>query len=187
MKCSGHTVSAAALVVSTLLVFGGCTTVRQQTYEGHNPDHVWTAMQVVAESPSYDDWHLVENEIAVQPGERRIEVYRRLRRSLYDPDLVKPQQQHREFRLSFALEATDPPTVVVRNRDCNIPSRVWTEADRYFADVADILGPPPAAPRDDADMPPSPDEDAPDDEAPDDADDANGGQGEGPPVDIDSP
>lgn len=203
MKRFGTIISAAALLVAAVLLQGGCTTVRHHTFEGHNPDHVWTAMQVVAESPSYDDWHLVENEMAVQSGERRIEVYRRLRRAVYDPELVRPQRQDREYRLSFALSEIDPPTVTVRNRDCNIPSRVWTEADRYFADIADILGPAPTVPGDEpassqpgepADEPEGGDADV--GESPDGASDAGGDAGGDsgdddsaapPPVDIDTP
>lgn len=115
----------------------GCMS-RQMTYPHHTPNQVWTAMQAVANSPQYADWHVTTNEVWVDQQNSRIEVYREVRRTLYRPK-AKPQNQRRTWRLQCVLLQQDPPTVRVVSRGMNLPGNAMDEADRYLIDVRRIL------------------------------------------------
>lgn len=130
-----------------LLAFSGCTTKRQ-AYPNHTSNQVWVAMQAVAESPEYDDWHVTSNEVWVDQEQARIEVYREIRRTLHRPR-AKPSNQRRTWRLQYVLEDGDPPTVRVVSRGMGVPAHALEEADRYLLDVRRMLQsefatPPPA-------------------------------------------
>ncbi len=121
----------------------GCSTNRQ-TFEGHDADQVWTAMVAVAKTPDYttgdptDRWTVRENEVWVDQAENRIEIFRRVERILYRP-ASNPLHEDREWKLQVVLEKRDPPTVVFKARNLGVPSHAWDEADRYFAEVRDLL------------------------------------------------
>ncbi|UCD75273.1 MAG: hypothetical protein JSV91_16000 [Phycisphaerales bacterium] len=130
-----------------LFLLAGCTTVRQ-TFHDQDPQHVWTALIAVAETPDYSSedpnerWTVDENHVAVFDEERRIEIYRRLDRMLYRPG-AKPIRQDRTWRFQILLENLDPPTVAFISRGWGIPQVAQWEARKYYADVWDILGGPP--------------------------------------------
>ena len=138
----------ASLVSMTLL--GGCTTVRE-TFAGHDPDQVWTALKAVANSPSGgystgepdDRWTVRENRVwADEPG-GRIEIYRALERELYQPGgAVEPLHQERTWKLRVRMIERDPPTVEFTSRQWGGPAHAWDEAARYFEEVREILGEP---------------------------------------------
>jgi hypothetical protein len=126
-----------ALALLLVVPLTGCTSKRQ-AYPNHSPGQVWTAMQAVAESPEYDDWHLTANEVWVDEEQARIEVYREVRRTLHRPR-SKPVNQRRTWRLRFVLEDEDPPTVRVVSRGMGVPAHALQEADRYLIDVRRML------------------------------------------------
>lgn len=140
------------LLCASVVCLSGCTTQRQ-TFEGHDVDEVWTAMLAVARTPDYstgdpaDRWTVRENRVWVDPGTNRMEIFRRTERILYRP-ASHPQFQEREWKLNVELEERDPPTVKFQSRGVGVPSHAWREADRYFAEVRDVLegAPVPAAP-----------------------------------------
>ncbi|NNF43797.1 MAG: hypothetical protein HKN62_12290 [Phycisphaerales bacterium] len=141
----------AALVLAT-----GCTSVTE-VFPGERADHVWAAMVAVAETPEYetDDpterWTVRENEVWVDEENARIEIYRTLDRVLHQPR-TRPVRQQRTWRLQVWFDSTEPPVATVVSRGAAVPMHAAGEADRYFADVWNVLeGSPPAT----RDMPPA--------------------------------
>ncbi len=129
--------------LATNFTLGGCVT-RTQPLAGYSSDEVWIAMQAVADSPSYDDWHIVQNDVYANDASRSIEIYRELRR-LYVSPYADPQKQAEEWRFQIALlldADSGAPSIDFTARQIAIPSHVWDEADRYFAQVTALLGPP---------------------------------------------
>ena len=126
--------AALALVVA----LGGCTTMRQ-TYPDATARQVWSAMVAVARSPSYDDWDVLNNETWVDEEHGRIEIYRQLRRVIYQP-VSRPRTERREWRFEVVLEKPEPPTVAFVSRGLGVPSHAQAEANRFFVDVWTILG-----------------------------------------------
>jgi hypothetical protein len=135
--------SLTLLCLALLLLSTGCTTKRE-VYAGYQPDVVWTAMLAVAETPDYtrgepaDRWFVRENRIWVDPDMNRIEIFRRLDRVLYQP-ASRPVRQDRTWKFQVMLEEHDPPTVMFRARNLGVPGHAWLEAERYFAEVREIL------------------------------------------------
>ena len=132
-----RTTTCALCTLCILIALGGCTT-RRQAFPGHTPNQVCTAMQAAAESPEYDDWHLVTNEVWVDEEQSRIEVYREVRRTLHRPR-AKPHNERRTWRLQLVLEQQDPPTVKFVSRGMSIPGHAREEADRFLIDVRRLL------------------------------------------------
>lgn len=132
-----------------LVLLAGCTTNRQ-TFEGQDADELWTAMVAVAKTPNYshgeprDRWTMRENQVWVDEEANRIEVFRRLERVLYRP-ASKPLHQDREWKFQVMLERRDPPVVMFKSRNAGVPSHAWDEADRFFAEVRDVLAGAPEA------------------------------------------
>ncbi len=134
----------ALFVALAGLVLGGCTT-REAVFENERPETVWAAMKVAADAPTYDDWVMRTNHVAVFESERRIEIHRELIR-----DIIAPGQPHwrdeASYKLSIRLDTelgadkkTERPLVVFVSRDWGIPAHAWTEADRYFGDIRGVL------------------------------------------------
>lgn len=133
----------AIAATTSILALGGCVT-RSQPLSGYSSDDVWIAMQAVADSPSYNDWHIVQNDVYANDDTRCIEVYRELKR-LYVSPYSDPRKEEEEWRFQIALlqEAeTGTPTINFTARQFALPAHVWDEADRYFAQVTALLGPP---------------------------------------------
>ena len=140
---------APVMLALTLALFllAGCTTVRQ-TFPDRDPQHVWTALIAVAETPDYSSedpnqrWTVEENHVAVFDDERRIEIYRKLDRILHRPG-TKALREDRTWRFRVVLEELEPPTAAFVSRGWGIPQVAQWEAHKYFADVWEILGGPP--------------------------------------------
>lgn len=131
----------AALALAAALC--GCTS-RTQLFEGYADDQLWTAMVATARTPEYDDWKLTENEVFVDENGRRVEIYRVLRRTLVSP-YADERRETAEWRFQVALSDDDgTPMIDFTARQAAIPAHVWTEADRYFAQMRTLLGPPAA-------------------------------------------
>ena len=132
-----------AVAACISLGLGGCVT-RTQPLSGYSSDEVWIAMQAVADSPSYDDWHIVQNDVYANDDTRSIEIYRELKRVYVSPT-SDPQKQERDWRFQILLlEDTETQlfSIDFTARQLAVPAHVWDEADRYFAQVNALLGPP---------------------------------------------
>jgi hypothetical protein len=127
----------------TALHLTGCITCRE-TFAGHDADHVWTAMVAVAKTPDYNDkaynkrWTVRENNVWVNDEERRIEIQRRLERTLYRAG-AKPLHEQRDWKFQVTMTDLDPPQAKFTSREIGVPSHAWDEAARYFGEVWDML------------------------------------------------
>ena len=133
------TIPTVALLVTTT----GCTT-RSATFEGYADEQVWSAMVATARTPEYDDWKIQDNQVMVDEAGKRLEIYRYLKR-LYVTPFSDPQKEQEEWRLQVVLsrdESLDAPMVEFTARQVSVPAHVWREADRFFAQVRTLLGPP---------------------------------------------
>ena len=120
------------------LVLGGCTSVKQ-TFPDHDADGVWNAMVVAAEQPHYGGWTLRDNDVMVDDAGRRIEIDRRIERTLHPPE-AEPEAQKQRWRFTVRLVKTDPPTAKFIIRTLALPVNVRAEARRYFDAVENLLG-----------------------------------------------
>jgi hypothetical protein len=108
------------------------------TFEGYKSDQVWKAMVVAAETPTYDDWHVAENNVWVDKTEYRIEIYRRLRRVLHRPG-AEPQREEQTWSFDVRMIGLDPPKARLVSRQSAVPMHATREGQRYFLDVHDLL------------------------------------------------
>jgi len=127
----------AGLLALTLLA-AGCGTSGRRTYYAQNASNVWRAAVAAAESPTYEDWHVVENSVQAYPETRRIEVVRDLRRTLHQSG-AKPWTEQRTWQLGIVLDGVRPPTLEIFSRGAALPAHFAIERDRFFADVDEIL------------------------------------------------
>ncbi len=130
--------SRLTVVVLAAFILPACTTVRQE-FVGSSRDQVWRAMVAVAESPSYDDWTVTDNDVWVDEAAQRIEIYRRLRRVIHQP-ASKARRENREWRFQVIFKPTDPPLATFTSRGLGVPFHAQHEAERYFQDVLELLG-----------------------------------------------
>lgn len=135
-------IASAGVSATMLLTSLGCTT-RSQVFDGYADDQLWTAMVATARSPEYDDWKVSDNEVFVDDASRRIEIYRVLKRTYVTP-WSDPRREDLEWRFQVVLSrdsADDAPLVDFTARQIAVPAHVWSEADRYFAQMRTYLGP----------------------------------------------
>ncbi|MEE2681662.1 MAG: hypothetical protein VX641_04745 [Planctomycetota bacterium] len=128
----------------------GCTT-NSAVFEGRSPEQVWTVMVTVAQSPEYEDWTIMENNVWVDPNYDRIEINRRLKRDYHHPE-IEPVRQIETYDMQFVLERTDPPVVSGTIRNPVIPVKGQEMIRHFFDEMRDLLSPianPPAVPRSD--------------------------------------
>lgn len=121
----------------------GCTS-HQMSFKGHDPDAVWKALVMTAQSPDYDDmepayrWDVRENEVWVDPATGRIEIYRRLHRTVTKPVKLK-RTEDREWSFHVSFDPDPAPSAMFDCRQSALPAWVQAEADRYFASVMRLL------------------------------------------------
>ena len=133
--------AAIALAAAAL---AGCAS-ESATFSGRPRDQVWTAMVAVAEQPRYADWRMLDNRVVVDEERREIYVTRQLRRDLVRPGTDEVRQD-RSYRFEIVLEppvdeeADTPPTITFSTVQPILPARLFDEAERYFAEVAALLG-----------------------------------------------
>ena len=135
-------IASAVFSATMLLTSLGCTT-RSQVFDGYGDDQLWTAMVATARSPEYDDWKVSDNQVFVDDASRRIEIYRVLKRTYVTP-WSDPRREDLEWRFQVVLSrdsADDAPLVDFTARQIAVPAHVWSEADRYFAQMRSYLGP----------------------------------------------
>ncbi len=143
---NANATKAVGAVGGALVALGGlcgCTSAKQ-SFPGHAPQQVWAAMVAVARTPNYESpdpdktWTVVANEVWLDEPEARIEIFRRLSRSVPRPG-AEPQSQQREWRFQIRLESSDPPVATFVSRSGSVPMHAHAEAERYFADVRSLL------------------------------------------------
>lgn len=127
----------SAGVVAAAALATGCTTVRQE-FRGRDAGQVWTAMQAVAQSPEYRDWHVMENEVWVDPNQARLEIFRVVERS-YNRAGGRPWHERKNWKFQVSMEETDPPIARFTSRGLAVPARASEEGRRFFADVRRLL------------------------------------------------
>jgi hypothetical protein len=140
------------LAMTSAISLPGCGIKQRAIMPGRDPDQVWNAMVAVAQTPDYASspdpamrWTVRENDVLIDANASRIEVHRRLEREIHQP-LQQPQHETREWKFGITLEQRDPPTIVFETRNSGVPAHAWHEADRYFNEVQQFLGPPASAP-----------------------------------------
>jgi len=132
----------ASLLVAALLL-SGCVTY-ERSYPGRTSQQLWTAMVSVAEQPDYTSeewgpWHVMANDVYVEEGTGQIEISRHLRRVVYKAGMVKPDEQERTYLISISLRQSVTPKIKFSMRGMEIPADAFTESQRYFDDVGDLL------------------------------------------------
>ena len=130
---------AAFLPLAAVLpLVGGCVT-RTESFDGHEPAAVWTAMVKAAEEPELRNWKTVDNDVWSDAESRRIEIHRLNRRFLYRHDEYS-RMESREWDFAVSLGEGQPPEVTFAVRGAVIPAWGWEEAESYFTRVWELLG-----------------------------------------------
>ena len=142
--------SCVIFSLGVLFLMGGCGSTTA-SFPGKDVSQVWSAMITVAEAPEYPQWRVIENEVWVDSQTSRIEIMRILRR-----DRVRygeqPKRESETWKFVVSITKSNPPTVKFLARQAAVPAHVWSEADRYFTDVRNLLeGPPVLVPDDTGD------------------------------------
>ncbi|MDY7107418.1 MAG: hypothetical protein SYC29_02160 [Planctomycetota bacterium] len=140
-----HALPAMMALLAAVTALTGCTTI-VETFPDEDPGHVWTALKAVAETPDYssDDpaerWFVKENHVYVDEENARIEIYRELDRVLHRAR-TNPIREQRTWKFQIIYEPQpDPPTAIFTSRRLGVPMQAADEAERYFADVWELLG-----------------------------------------------
>ena len=104
-----------------------------------------TVMVTVAQSPEYEDWTIMENDVWVDPNYDRIEIHRRLKRDYHEPNL-EPIRQIETYDMQFILERTNPPVVTGTIRNPVIPVKGQEMIKHYLDEMRKLLSPIPNQP-----------------------------------------
>lgn len=136
---------AAAFIGTALAAGSGCTT-RTATFDGVASERVWPAMVATARTPAYGDWKVLDNQVHADDATRTIEVYRTIKRTRITPD-SEPREEARTWKFQIELSPSGDGSVIrFSARQFAVPSHVWNEADRFFAQMRQTLdAPAPAA------------------------------------------
>ena len=127
------------LLAATFLLLPGCTT-NNAVFEDRSPEQVWTVMVTVAQSPEFEDWTIMENDVWVDPNYDRVEIHRRLKRDYHHPQ-IEPVRQIETYDLQFILERTDPPVVTGTVRNPVIPVKGQQMIQHFFDEMRALLSP----------------------------------------------
>lgn len=128
-----------ALFAPLVVTAAGCTTYRE-SYTGLDSQRVWGAMVATAESPEYSDWFIIENEVAINEADARIDVYRRIRRDVRVP-MGGTQRQERTLKHQIRLfEEDGHPLIEFYGRSGGVPANEQSESFRYFDQVWAAMG-----------------------------------------------
>ena len=148
MRCPASKHALALMTCMAIVLGGGCAS-HVHVFEQRELEPLWTAMKTVADQPRYDDWTIPNggNQVWIDEEHRRIEIYRKLQRVTHQPGKI-PHVDERTWRIQVYMTKLDPPTAKFVSRDLVVPAWAWEEADRYFTDVEDLLGPLPEPPID---------------------------------------
>lgn len=135
---------ALSLVLCSIAGLSGCTT-NSAVFEDRSPEQIWTVMVTVAQSPEYEDWTIMANDVWVDPNYDRIEIHRRLKRDYHEPNL-EPVRQIETYDMQFILERTNPPVVTGTIRNPVIPVKGQEMIKHYLDEMRKLLSPIPNQP-----------------------------------------
>ena len=135
---------ALVLLITLIAPICGCATGESQSFPGYDGRVVWTALTAVAQSPSYDDlepgkrWLVDENQVWVDEPRARIEIFRRVHR-MEGIRITNQHRNERTWRFQILFHDGNTPSASFHARGLSIPMQAQDEADRYFADVRELL------------------------------------------------
>jgi hypothetical protein len=127
----------------------GCS-VPTHTWQGVDRELLWSSMITSAKTPDYssDDprkrWIVTENKVAIDRRQGRIDVNRKLSRSLKLPRQNEQLDKRHWFfviqLLPIDKKNQDSSVVMFEVPDTQfVPARVHDEANRYFEQVDELL------------------------------------------------
>ncbi|MCA9296469.1 MAG: hypothetical protein KC983_08125 [Phycisphaerales bacterium] len=134
------------LLLVVMVLLGGCKSSVTREFDGHQAADVWTAMTAVAEQPDYQSgpydqrWTVVRNDVFIDDANRRIEIDRELKRILQRPR-TREERQDDHWTIRVTMVREDPPTVTFLDRGWHLPTDSQYEAERFFAEMREVLGP----------------------------------------------
>jgi hypothetical protein len=149
LQTRGRSIVRMVVLLTVSVLVAGCATYKHE-FDGQPIGQVWSSMVAAARTPSYDGpspsqrWTVIDNEVWVDEDLRRIEIYRRLARRLYQG--AQPLDENRVWNFRVSLIDEDPPTVKFVGRGLYIYAHVDAEAQRYFTDMNDLLSIEPSPP-----------------------------------------
>ena len=135
---------ALVIFITLLAPVCGCATVTSRSFPGYDSHVVWTALTAVAQSPSYDDlepamrWIVDENQAWADESTGRIEIFRRVHR-MEGKRITHQHRNERTWRFQVVFHDGNTPSATFTARGMSIPTQVLDEANRYFADVRELL------------------------------------------------
>lgn len=131
----------AALALLVVLPATGCALgTASRPYPGANVDRLWECTVAVAEDPTVEQWHTVENNAWVSRGDRRVELMRVIERVL-EQEGAKPEYQRQTWSMTLRVLAPAPdgdpetgevrrdPEVRIESRSSRPPAQFWIFAD----------------------------------------------------------
>ena len=131
------------LSAGIVVALSACTPLSATFPEAPPPD-VWATLLAVAKTPDYSTgppdkrWIVKANEVYVDEGARRIEIYRELDRVLHRPG-TQPLREQRTWRFQVTFDEKYPPSAVFLSRGPGVPMQARAEGKRYFGEVHDLL------------------------------------------------
>jgi hypothetical protein len=138
--------AAAFAPLLFLLLAGGCG-AHTKIYRGVPAATVWAAAQAASESPDYDAddlarrWNVDRNSVLVVEDESQMHVFRELSRLQMRPRGDRfVERRTWKLGISLGTDGSDP-TLTVVSRGAAWPAHVQEEAERYFAQVDELLDP----------------------------------------------
>lgn len=127
--------------VALVLPSTGCAMgTASRPYPGVDVDRLWACTVAVAEDPTVEQWHTVENNAWVSRGDRRVEVMRVLERVL-EQEGAKPEYQRQTWSMTLRVlpaapegdpetgEVRTDPEVRIESRSSRPPAQFWIFAD----------------------------------------------------------
>jgi hypothetical protein len=137
LRLVARVVAAVAMVLPST----GCAlgTV-SRPYPEANVDRLWECTVAVAQDPTVDQWHAIENNAWVSRGDRRVELMRVIERVL-EQEGAKPEYQRQTWSMTLRVLAAAPdgdpetgevrrdPEVRIESRSSRPPAQFWLFAD----------------------------------------------------------
>jgi hypothetical protein len=134
-------IARVVAVVALVLPSAGCALgTASRPYPGASVDRLWECTVAVAEDPSVERWHTVENNAWVSRGDRRVELMRVIERVL-EQEGAKPEYQRQTWSMTLRVLAAAPdgdpetgevrrdPEVRIESRSSRPPAQFWIFAD----------------------------------------------------------
>lgn len=131
-------------VLVMVALFAGCAIGSEsRDYPGQSVDHLFDCTVAVAEDPTVDQWHVIENNAWVSRGDRRVELMRVIERKL-EREGALPEVQRQTWSMTLRVLAAAPdgdpetgevrtdPQIRIESRSSRPPAQFWAHADELF-------------------------------------------------------